>query len=158
MRANTSPFLVDTLEYSSIIAVVHNPESRYGSCLKMISKAATSSNHLERLAELGILIPNVSEVQAYLVRYPQLAQLLPGVCAGISEELTADTELSLELYADPETDDRYLTLYARKHTYEANFLYRLQEVSERFFDCLEGIPGYILLTTDFSGPRGRHAL
>jgi hypothetical protein len=111
-----------------------------------------------RFAEHRIVVPNVQDVEAYLAEHPQLAQLLPDICAEVRQALGSEVELSLELYRDPEIEDRYLTLYVRKEKYEPEILDRLQAVSESFNHRLEAVPGYFLLATDFSRPRGNHAV
>ena len=106
----------------------------------------------------GIRLPDAQAVEDYLAVHPQLALMLPSICAEVRQTLGPDAELSLELYKDPEIDDRYLTLYVRQEKYEANILDRLEAVSDRFNAKLAEISGYFLLTTDFSRPRGGHAV
>lgn len=114
------------------------------------------SGILRRLAKRDILLPEAQEVTAYLAAHPQLARLLPNIGAQVRQAFGPQVELTLELYKDPEIDDRYLTLYVRKVQYEPDILDRLQSVSERFNHRLEKVPGYLLLATDFSRPRGSH--
>jgi hypothetical protein len=102
--------------------------------------------------------PNPQEVTFYLIEHPELARLVPRVCGATREALGNEVELSLEVYQDPEIDDRYLTLYARKEKYESDIFECLQAISEGFNDRLAEISGYFLLTTDFSRPRGAHAI
>ena len=120
--------------------------------------AETPSDILRRLARHRILTPNVEAVMAYLAVHRQLARLLPKIAAQVRKELGPQVELSLEIYEDPEMDDRYMTLYVRKEKYESDILDRLQAVSEGFNPRLEKVPGYLLLATDFSRPRGIHAV
>jgi hypothetical protein len=110
------------------------------------------------LAGHNIALPDAKETLAYLADKPQLAQLLPNIYAEVRQALGPDVELSLEVYKDREDDDPYLTLYVRKDKYEHNILDHLQAVSEGFNHRLEEVPGYLLLTTDFSQPRGTHAV
>ncbi len=124
----------------------------------LVLEASNSSDILQCLAEHSIVLPNAQEVASYLTDHPQLAQLLPNIGAEVRQALGPQVELSLELYNDPEIDDRYLTLYVRKGKYEPDILDRLQSVSERFNHRLEEVSGYFLLATDFSRPRGSHAV
>ena len=112
------------------------------------------SGILQRLSEQGVLLPNKKEVTAYLGGHARLARLLPGICSEIRKALGDEVELSLEKYKDPEIDDCYLTLYARQGKYEFDILDRLQAINDRLSQRLEAIPGYFLLATDFSPPRG----
>lgn len=123
-----------------------------------ILKAGHPSDILQRLAEHRIVVPTVEDVGAYLQAHPQLDRLLPSICGAVRQALGSEVELSLQLYRDPEIDDRYLTLYVRREKYEPDILDRLQAVSDRFNHLLEEVPGYFLLTTDFSRPRGIHAV
>jgi hypothetical protein len=117
-----------------------------------------TSDVFRRLAERRIVVPNPQEVALYLLAHGDLAELLPPICAEIREALGNEVQLSLELYQDPEIDDRYLSLYARKEKYERDILDSLQAVSDRFNDRLADVSGYFLLTTDFSRPRGGHVI
>ncbi len=120
--------------------------------------ADTPQDFVRRLDEHDIIMPETADLAAYLLAHEQLATLLPGICLDARQALGPDVELSLEVYKDPEVDDRYLTLYARKERYEPDILERLQAVNERFCQRLEGVPGYFLLATDFSRPRGTHVV
>ena len=111
---------------------------------------------LRRLAPYGVLVPKAREVKAYLATHLDLARLLPNIVARVRRDLEPQVELSLEVYKDPEVDDRYLALYVRKERYESDILERLQSVSQHFNRRLEEVPGYFLLTTDFSRARDNH--
>ena len=50
----------------------------------------------------------------YLDEHGDLSQLLPEICGQIRKQFGPEAELSLELYRDPEINDRYLTLYLRQ--------------------------------------------
>jgi hypothetical protein len=116
------------------------------------------SGILQRLAEQSITAPKTHDVAAYLAEYPQLAQLLPNIGAEVRQAFGPQVELTLELYKDPEIADRYLTLYIRKEQYEPDILDRIESVCGRFNPKLEEVPGYFLLATDFSRPRGKHGV
>jgi len=103
-------------------------------------------------------MPETADLAAYLLAHEQLTTLMPGICLEARQALGRDVELSLEVYKDPEVDDQYLTLYARKEWYEPDFLERLQAVNDRFSQRLEGVLGYFLLATDFARPRGSHVV
>ncbi len=113
---------------------------------------------LPRLADLGIAVPDPDKVRAYLNDHSQLAHLLPDICAEVRQALGHAVELSLEVYKDPEIDDRLINLYVRQDKYDRDFLDHLESISANFNDRFEEVPGYFLLTTDFTGPRGSHAV
>jgi hypothetical protein len=133
-----------------------SPKTRKHTASSRKIEADEASGILQRLAGYGILVPKAPDVAAYIGQYVQLAQLLPNIGAEVREALGPQVELTLELYKDPEVDDRYLTMYVRKEQYEADIWDHLQSISERFNNQLEEVPGYFLLTTDFSRPRGSH--
>jgi hypothetical protein len=76
----------------------------------------------------------------------------------VRQELGAEVELSLELYQDPEIDDRYLSLYVREREYRPDLMARIEVVRERVNPMLDDVPGDFLVTTDFRGPRGRNGV
>ncbi len=105
-----------------------------------------------------VAIPNPQDVECYLGEHSALQLLLPRICEQVRAEFGHDAELSLELYRDPEIDDRYLTLYVRQDRYDANIIERLDQFGEQFADELERCTGDILLTTDFRPRRPQHAV
>jgi len=99
-----------------------------------------------------ISIPRPAEVRDYLLRYPDMIDLLPYVCGIASERLGPDTQLSLEAYRGPEIRDEYLTLYVRQRDYDQSILDSIEEVSAECEGELAGRSGWILITTDFRAP------
>jgi hypothetical protein len=100
----------------------------------------------------SVLIPEPREVLDYLARYPDLVEPLPRICQRVRAQLPADIQLSLELYRDRESEDSYLTLYARQATYDHALLDRLEAASTEFEADLQVRSGWLLLTTDFRRP------
>jgi hypothetical protein len=60
--------------------------------------------------------------------------------------------LSLEVYQDPEIDDKYLTLYIRLQKYDSTVMKQIKEVRREYADMLKDASGWFLLTTDFKAP------
>lgn len=121
----------------------------------MVSKAAhlAISDVLDRLANHGLIVPNPIDVESYLAQHPDLAELLDEFCAIIRAAFGTPTELSLEVYDDPEIDDQYLTLYIRQTTYPHDMIDRIDAVCVGFHRKLEAVSGYFLVTTDFRRPK-----
>jgi hypothetical protein len=117
-----------------------------GEALSLIASAA------------NILVPNRKAVADYLAGHSLLAKHLSAICEVTRNAFGRDVELSLELYADPETGDRYLTLYVRMRKYGPQFIDALEAVSGEFEDKLASVPGYFLLTSDFRQPGGTHGV
>jgi hypothetical protein len=81
------------------------------------------------------------------------------VCAQARSEFGPQAQLVLQVYRDPESDDRLLTLLVRLPSYEGkNFLARMERVTQSFEEQLCRSSGYLLLTTDFASPRANHAV
>ena len=109
-------------------------------------------------SEADIVISNAADVGRYLGEHTELRSVVPQVCQRVREEFGPDAELLLELYRDPEIDDRYLTLKVRQERYDSNIIERLDQISGEFADELEPYSGQILLTTDFGPPRMNDAI
>jgi hypothetical protein len=107
----------------------------------------------QQLAAYEISVPRPRDVSAYLRQHPDLADVVPALCAEARREFAPPTELSLEVYRDPEIDDVYLTLYVRPATYETDLLDRIHRVTEAHAKDLARRSGHVLVTTDFRAPR-----
>jgi hypothetical protein len=95
------------------------------------------------------------DVAAYLALHPDLAKVLPPVCAQARKEFGPEAELKLQVYRDPEIDDCYLRLYVRLSSYDDASMARLARVSQPFEEALARASGYLLVTTDFRPPRAK---
>lgn len=113
---------------------------------------------LARLQSTGVVSRQWRAVQQYLERNPDLAAVLPAICEQARQEFARPDELAIELYRDPEIKDEYLTLYVRQPRYEADLMARIERLSDALGEQTASASGYLLLTTDFSAPRGSDAL
>lgn len=93
------------------------------------------------------------DVDGYLTEHPTLRSLLPRVCEQARAKFGHSSELTLELYRDPEIDDCYLTLLVRQSQYEANIVERLDQLAAQFANELDQCTGDLLVTTDFRPAR-----
>jgi hypothetical protein len=98
-------------------------------------------------------LPNWSEVAEYLTKHPDLDPVVPVVCDKVRKAMGPAVALSLELYNDPELDDRFLVLYVRQENYPKDFLTRVEAAREPTFDLLENATGHLHVTTDFKPTR-----
>ncbi len=105
------------------------------------------------IARAGVLIPCREDISGYLLRYPDTTGWLVALARAAREQLPADVQLNLELYRDPEVDDRYLTLYMRQQEYLRGLLDRAEAIMSQFPHELETCSGWILLTTDILSQR-----
>ena len=111
------------------------------------------------LAGQGIVVPHPTAVRNYLASHRDLATILPLICEQARSEFGQEAELRLEVYRDPEIEDRHLTLYVRLPAYENNSITaRLDRVTQPFEDQLCRASGYLLVTTDFHPAGMTHGI
>jgi hypothetical protein len=108
---------------------------------------------LEHLKSDQIVIPNPEEVSDYLRQYPDIIDLVEFACEETRSHFLLPTQLSLELYRDPESDDEYLTLYVRQEKYEEDIMDVIEDVWSTYEHELTTKLGDFLITTDFDFPR-----
>jgi hypothetical protein len=108
---------------------------------------------LEYLALMQVAIPNPEEVRDYLCHYPDIIELVKFACEETRSRFSSSTQLSLELYCDPEIDDEYLTIYVRQKEYDKNIMDEIEKIRSIYCDELADKTGYFLLTTDFQFPK-----
>ena len=108
---------------------------------------------LNQLHQDWIRIPKPNYVREYLLRYPDLINILPYVSKMVRERVGLYTQLSLEVYHDPEIEDEYLTLYIRQEHYDENILNIIEDIRTQYEEKLIGRSGWFLLTTDFRPPK-----
>ncbi|MBI2864726.1 MAG: hypothetical protein HYX94_09225 [Chloroflexi bacterium] len=108
---------------------------------------------LKSLKPKGILVPDLPEVTNYLLVHSDLVDLLPCVSAYARKLLGADTQLSLEIYRDPEIEDEYLTFCVRQDHYQGNILELIDRVYAACGNEFGRISGGFLMTTDSQAPR-----
>lgn len=127
-----------------------------------LQPGAVASPHLQSLLDScrahAVALRYSGELSAYLSQHPDLASRLPSLCSEARGEFPPPTELSLELYRDPEIDDRYLALYVRQESYEEDLLDRIEQARAAYRPMLVGLNGHFLLTTDFQPPGTRDAV
>lgn len=91
---------------------------------------------------------NPDEIKEYLLESPDvigvIAQIAPVVRASLP-----DAQLALEVYRDPEVDDKHLVLYARFENYDQLAMRRIRNAREKIRGHLVGKRGWLHLTTDF---------
>jgi hypothetical protein len=119
----------------------------------VIDSSLSIETMLEYLASIQVIVPNPEEVQNYLSRYPDIIELVMLACEETRNRFLLPTQLSLELYRDPEIDDQYLTLYVRQKKYEKDIMDKIEEIRLPYSDELVDKTGYLLLTTDFQFPK-----
>lgn len=108
---------------------------------------------LNWLVQNRITLPHPAEVRDYLRGHDDMTDLLLSVGNAARQRFGMDSQLSLEVYHDPEAEDEYLTLYVRQKNYGARILDTIEEICSQYQAELGESSGWLLITTDFSPPR-----
>lgn len=111
--------------------------------------------NLKRFAR-KVSVPNPEQVRAYLSANPQIIEIAEKVCELASAEFSETAELSLELYVDPEIDDRYLTLYVQQLNPNQSTWERVERIRESYEEELAGLSGWLHVTVDYRSPESRN--
>lgn len=134
----------------------HSSRNSSGATLRKPTKRVGVSRILAQLRSQGVLLTEPRDIRAYLEKHIRLARQVPSICEAARAEFGPGTELDLKVNRDIESSERTLRLHIRQVSYDhLHFMDRIDRVSRQFDDALYGVPGYLLLTTDFRPPRGR---
>lgn len=115
--------------------------------------ASTIENSLLFLQNyLGFVFQNPDEVIEYILQYRSIYDVVLYACILTEEAFGQSAQISLELYHDPEIKDEYLTIYVRQTDYEIETLHKIDAICKEFQEALEGVAGWLLVTTDFRPP------
>ena len=120
-------------------------------------KSALNSFTIERSLRalqsyLGFEFPHPHEVVEYLLSHPGLYDIVLDTCYSTNEVFGHNSQISLELYHDPEIEDEYLTIFIRQENYEPDIIEKIDAISRGFENELIGESGYLLVNTDFQPP------
>lgn len=107
---------------------------------------------IENLKKCEITIPNEALVKSYLSEYSGIIDLVESICLDAVEAFGSISQLSLEVYSDPEIKDRYLALYIRQFNYDKNLYVNIKKFRSSYDSLFKDKEGYFLVTTDFQKP------
>jgi hypothetical protein len=122
---------------------------------------------MERLdQEPQVRVKNPNLVRRYLRRFNDMIDVVPEA-VNAAKRYFPEAQLVLDLYQDPEIEDRYLVLYVRLWSYDESvmervrearrelnsFIDRLKEAEKEFLHRLVDRRGWIQMTTDFQKPE-----
>jgi len=112
-----------------------------------------------RLNAVGIHIPQPQDIDRHLSAYPGLEVQLNQILKEATERFPAQTtELSLELYRDPELNEKYLTLYVRAPEYSDQTMGEIETFSDQINSRFPRLNARFLITTDFQPARTKNGL
>jgi hypothetical protein len=93
-------------------------------------------------------IRNPDGVRDYLLRFSELLVVIPKA-VDAARRYFPDADLTMDVYRDPEIDDRYLVLLIRPERYDDSVIELLERAESEFLDELVGRRGWIQLTLEF---------
>lgn len=103
-----------------------------------------------------VRVPRPHAVRRYLLQHPDLMRALR-TTVGMVKERPGIDDVSLGVHRDPEIDDEYLTLEIRQRRYGDDILGLLESLQEEAERQMDGVSGWILVTTDFQPPGASDA-
>lgn len=105
------------------------------------------------IKEMHIKVPQIEDVVAYLIQYPELSELVNQTLKASRQMFGQLAQLSLEIYRDIETKEEYLTLYVRQNQYDPDIMKQIKKIRRNCRNLIKTTKGRFLLTTDFRPPR-----
>jgi hypothetical protein len=108
---------------------------------------------LNWLFHQNVLIPLPDSIRNYLLQHFDMLKLLPLICKRAIDRVGSSSQLSLEVYHDPEIQDEYLTLYVRRAQYDESISKLIDEITAEYQEYLSDSTGWLLVTTDFRPPQ-----
>lgn len=111
---------------------------------------------LNLLAE-DVRVNDADRIREYLLRFPGMIDVVLQAVDAARRHFP-EAQLVMEVYQDPEIDDRYLVLYVRLKQYNDSIVERLQRAEAEFLDHLADTEGWLQLTTDFREPEAEDVL
>lgn len=100
-----------------------------------------------------IVIPKPQEVTGYLSDHLDMNRVVLSVCETAASKFCGTAQLSLELFQDPESSDKHLTLYVRQENYNEDIMDIIEEIWEEHDKDFANMSGWLLVTTDFQPPK-----
>lgn len=113
-----------------------------------ISLTRNIDMYFKELQVMGIRLNNPDEIEEYLLELPDMIEATVQIATVVCESLS-DAQLTLEVYRDPEIDDKHLVLYARFKNYDQLVMKKIRNVREKIRGHLVGKRGWLHVTTDF---------
>jgi len=101
---------------------------------------------------LGFVFPNPGGVVNYLRANPGLYDAVLYACMLTEEAFGRRAQITLDVYSDPEIEDKYLTIYVRQHQYDPNIIEQIDVICDQYEAALGDQQGWIVVTTDFRPP------
>jgi len=111
------------------------------------------SQVLSQVEALEIPIPDSEDVRNYLLHFPDIIDLIIPICKLVKEKFKHPTQISLEVYHDPEIIDEYITIEIRQNKYDESVRKRIKEIRAKYENELTDRNGWVTVITDYRQPR-----
>ncbi|MGD9896062.1 MAG: hypothetical protein AB7T14_03135 [Candidatus Methylacidiphilaceae bacterium] len=98
-----------------------------------------------------VYLKNIDEIRQYLFQFPDLIDVVP-IAVDTARRYFASAQLVVDVYQDPEFEDRYLAVCIRLNQYN-DFVEKFEKAQRQFLNHLADKKGWIQLTTDFRAPE-----
>jgi len=109
---------------------------------------------LDFLSLKNIGLPDPSGINDYLIEYPGIIYFVEPVANMVTEHFDRNSQISLEVYHDPEIDDSYLVIYVRQNPYSEDIIELIDEINELIaYNLSCDVSGWVSVTTDFNFPK-----
>ncbi|MBM3210711.1 hypothetical protein FJZ33_00710 [Candidatus Poribacteria bacterium] len=105
-------------------------------------------NAMDRLYELGIIIPRPKEVSNYFFNYSDATNLLIAISEDTREAFGDERLLYLQVYDDTKTNNKYLTLYVHQERYSEPIIEKIELIQNKYNDEIAGKHGKLRVMTD----------
>jgi len=103
---------------------------------------------LNWLQWLGVFLGRQDEIREHLLQFPDLIDVIPRAVRATFNHVP-NAQLALEVYSDPEVEDKYLVLYIQDQEYNTLLMEQIEAAEAEFLDMLANREGWIQLTVDF---------
>ena len=100
---------------------------------------------LEWLDDNEVEFEELAEIRDYLLRFPDLLDLIPEVCTTVVQRFGKDAQLSLKVHRDPGLEDGLLALYVRLKQYDDQVMDKIEDIRLEYSEeCKQNaVDGYL---------------
>jgi hypothetical protein len=137
---------VKHFEWSPSVRIAHSTDP----ARRPISSNIRSVEEIAKQVSASIL--NKKDIMQYLTDFPDVAPIIGSLLGAARHEFGRNAELLLELYRDPDINDKYLKVCIRVPKYDETVRRRLEVISRSHEDLLSSASGYVTITTDYRPP------
>ena len=104
---------------------------------------------LSKVRLLGVVISDIDYIRNYLLCYPDIIDLILPICRHVKKEFPSPAQVLLEVYRDPEIDDKYISIEICQKEYDENVMKQIEQIEAEHQEELIGKSGWIIVTTNF---------